>query len=483
MPRAVLWVLLAYLVPNLRVVAGSFLFDDLPLIVQNERLHSLSRLGEIWTHGYWPDRPGLTLYRPVTETLWSVLWTLGGGGPALFHWVTLALGAAALVLVYQVLADVSGRPRVAFVAALLFAVMPIHSEDIAAIAGINELLAAVFGLGAILLYRRGRLAWAFALFVLGVFSKESAATAALIALALPFLEKRKRPPLLRLALHGFASGLVVLVALWARKAVAEGLVFVPPIDNPMSLTGPGPRILTALWVQVLYLWRCVFPSVLSADYSYKAIPLVMNLGDTRAWVGIVLVLLTAWAFVARPAARVGIALWVIAFLPAANLLMAIGTAMGERLAYVPTMGVALLAAQGLVCLRGSRFVVAALVVAYGARTYVRNGDWHDPDIFYTKLAETSPGNAKALYSLGCLRSARGDDKAAVDCFDAAIRIFPPYPEALNNRGCSLVKLGRLEEAKASFRQCLRFNPAHAGAAASLQALEAGIPFVPKAPRI
>jgi hypothetical protein len=60
-PRAILWLLLACLLPNLGTLTGSFLYDDLPVIVQNERLHSLARLGEIWTHGYWPDRPGLTL--------------------------------------------------------------------------------------------------------------------------------------------------------------------------------------------------------------------------------------------------------------------------------------------------------------------------------------------------------------------------------------------------------------------------------------
>ncbi len=481
--HAAAWLLLAYLIPNIRVLWGSFLYDDIPLIVQNERLHSLSRLGEIWTHGYWPDRPGLTLYRPVTETLWSLLWSASGGTPALFHAVTLCLGAVALVLVYRLLVDVTGRPRLSFLASLLFAVLPIHSEDVAAIAGINELLAAVFGLGAVLLYRRGSLGPAFILFVLGVFSKESAAAVAILAIALRLIEPGPRPPLVRLALHGFAAGLVVLVALWARKAVAEGPVFVPPIDNPMSLTDPARRILTALWVQVLYVWRCLVPVTLSADYSYKAIPLVMSLRDPRAWAGLVLAAAGAWAALWRPALRTSVAFWVVPFLPAANILMAIGTTMGERLAYLPSIGFVLLLAQLLSRMPGRTVLAAILLAAYAGRSYVRNGDWHDPDIFYTKLADASPGNAKAQYCLGCLRSARGDDQAAVACFDRALKIFPPYPEALNNRGCSLVKLGRLEEAKSSFRQCLRFNPGHAGAAASLQALEAGIPFVPQKPRI
>ena len=46
----------------------------------------------------------------------------------------------------------------------------------------------------------------------------------------------------------------------------------------------GQRILTALWVQCMYLWKAVAPITLSADYSYKQIRLVMGPDDWRAWV-------------------------------------------------------------------------------------------------------------------------------------------------------------------------------------------------------
>ena len=127
--------------------------------------------------------------------------------------------------------------------------------------------------------------------------------------------------------------------------------------------------------------------------------------------------------------------------------------------------------------------MAALVLLFAARTAVRNRDWHDAEAFYPKLAQTSPGSAKTHYFLGCLKAARDDPAGAVAEYDQAIAIFPAYPEALNNRGCALLTLGRLAEAKASFRDCLVFNPSHTGAAASLASLEAGINFVPKKPRL
>jgi tetratricopeptide (TPR) repeat protein len=351
--------------------------------------------------------------------------------------------------------------------------------------GGNELLAAVFGLGAWLLYRRGKFVGSLVLFALAVFSKESAAAIAGLAFLSPWLQPGRHEPqnFRRLAIHGLSVAAVVALALWARTAVAEGPVFIPPIDNPMSLV-PGPqRILTALWTQVLYVGRTLFPVTLSADYSYKEIPLVMTLRDGRAWGGLLLAGLAMWSLIKWPTTRLGLACWIVLFLPAANLLMPIGTMMGERLVFLPSIGLVLFAAQNFVRLPGKEILLSALVLLFAARTYVRNQDWHDADAFYPKLAETAPGSTKTHYFLGCYKAARDDPAGALLEYNRALALFPAYPEALNNRGCILVVLGRLEEAKASFRDCLRFNPDHPGAAASLASLEAGITWVPKKPRI
>jgi len=484
-PFAWIWLILVFLLPNLGTLTGSFLYDDLPLIVQNERLHSLARLGEIWTHGYWPDRPGLTLYRPVTQTVWSFCWNLGAGNPWPFHVLNLVLGATVVVLVYRLLQDLRVPARQAFFAALIFAALPIHTEVTAAIVGSNELLAAVFGLGALLLYRRGAWLGSLLLFMLAVFSKESAAALAGLAFIFPWLESGPRPKLnrARLALHGATAAAVVGLALWTRATVAEGVVFIPPIDNPMSLVSAPQRILTALWIQVLYVTRTVVPLTLSADYSYREIPLVMGLHDGRAWIGLALVGLAVGAFLRWPATRLGLALWVLLFLPAANLLMPIGTMMGERLVFLPSLGLALLTVQGVARLPRKEVILAGLVLLFSARSVLRNRDWHNADAFYPKLAETSPGSAKTHYFLGCFKAARDDPGAALEEYDRAIALFPAYPEALNNRGCILITLGRLDEAKSSFRRCLQFNPTHRGAAASLSGLEAGLVLVPQKPSL
>jgi protein O-mannosyl-transferase len=475
-PRASLWLAGAFLLPNLGALACRFAFDDRVLIVENEplHLHSLRQLGAIWTSGYWPDARGQELYRPVVKTLWALAWAAGGGvHPAIYHAIGLAFGLAVVLLLYRFLLEVATPPRTAFIAALLFALLPIHTEATTSVVGSAETLAAAFALAALILYYRGRIGWALALFALAVFSKESTAAFAALPLAFPPKQLRRRASLLAAA----GTACVIAAALVAHHAVSRGSGAIPAIDNPASLLDPGRRLLTALWVQCLYLYKSVLPITLSADYSYKQIPLVMGLDAWRAWAGLGLAG-GALLLGLQRSYRAPVLAYAILFSVTSNVLFPIGTIMGERLAYAPTLGLALLAAILLARSRYWKTAVLAIALVFGARTAVRNLDWLNAQHFYTKLVETAPGSAKSYYSLGALRASHGDDLGAIEAYDRAIAIFPAYAEAYHNRGNSLVRLGRRAEAMESYRQCLRFDPGHAGAAYNLMQLQAGRPLNP-----
>jgi tetratricopeptide (TPR) repeat protein len=119
-----------------------------------------------------------------------------------------------------------------------------------------------------------------------------------------------------------------------------------------------------------------------------------------------------------------------------------------------------------------------VALVFAARTAVRNLDWLNADRFYTRLVETSPNSAKSYYSIGVLRSANGDDAAAIEAYDRAIAILPGYAAAFRNRGNALARLGRREEAMASYRECLRFDPENFAAATNLRQLQAGFAINP-----
>src|ERR1039458_2959628 len=74
--RAPLWLAAAFLVPNLGALACGFVFDDRVLLVENQSLHvqSLGQIAQIWKSGYWSNNRRRKLYRPVSQTVWALIW-------------------------------------------------------------------------------------------------------------------------------------------------------------------------------------------------------------------------------------------------------------------------------------------------------------------------------------------------------------------------------------------------------------------------
>lgn len=469
--RASWWLAAAFLIPNLGALMCGLVFDDHVLIVENKSLHiqSLRQLAHIWISGYWPDNRGLELYRPVAQTVWALTWAAGGGRhPALLHAISLALGLAAALLLYRFLLVVQTPPRTAFIAALLFALFPIHTDATTSVTGSAEPMAACFALCALIAYYRNRPVRALLLFALAVFSKESAAAFAALPLAFPRGSVRKRESWLAAA----GTAVVIAASLLAHHLLSRSSQ-VPLIDNPIAYVNVARRVLTALWVQCLYLFKTVAPITLSADYSYKQIPLVMGLGDWRAWAGLALVSGALFLAFRRPEFRPAVLAYAILFSPTANIIFPIGTIMGERLMFAPSLAVALLLAILLARSRYWKMALIAVALVFGLRTAVRNLDWLNSQRFDSSLVKTSPQSAKSHYSIGVERAANGDDVGAIEAYDRAIAIFPAYVEAFRNRGNAQARLGRRDEAMASYRQCLRLYPGDFACAYNLGELEAG----------
>lgn len=468
-----LWIALAFLLPNLVTVTGGFLYDDLSLVVEDATIHSLSGLEQIWTEPFWADRPLLTLYRPITKTAWLMVWLLGGGSPIPFHFLNLLLGTVIVLLLHEYLLELEIPPRVAFLAAFLFALFPIHVEATAPIFGSAELLAGAFALGALLLHRRNHRVLALVLFALAVYSKESAAALAAIGfLAIPGARRRYWA-------DGLAAAAIVVSMLVVRSLVSTGMEAIPAADNPMSLQSPVRRVISALWVQSLYLWKTYVPIHLSVEYSYKQIPLVVKMSDPRAIAGVAFLLASIWIAWKKRVYAPGVLAWWILFLPTANLLYPIGTMMAERLAYLPSAGAALVLATWLAkrkTLREPRnlYVLLAVVfLLYGGRTFVRNLVWTDADRFYAVLVADAPNSARAHFGRGVYLASKGKDAEAVEEYRRATEILPSFADAHFNRANALIRLGRDDEAIEAYKRVVRLAPGQTPAEQNLLVLLSG----------
>lgn len=82
---------------------------------------------------------------------------------------------------------------------------------------------------------------------------------------------------------------------------------------------------------------------------------------------------------------------------------------------------------------------------------------------YHQLLRADPQYANALHLLGVIAFQRDNSEVAIGLISQAIEIIPTFPSYHCNLGNVYSKMGRLDEAVASFRTTIEFNPHYAEA--------------------
>jgi len=472
--------------PYLNALQNGFTLDDEPVILRNTSVVS----GGVDCGLVFASPLFGRLYRPVTVLSYAINFATAGRAPSVFHATNIALHAAVSVLVFLLAEQLFSSSTVGFVAGALFAVHPIHTEAVTSIVGRAEVLAALFGLLAVLTASWGetaagrgaqvalRVGSAMA-FVLAVLSKESATT----VLPMMFFARvlTRRDPFWRGAWRELAAGdwiayiICLVVALGLRHAVLNGSaplsgslsIPVSRLDNPLAFVAPLDRIRSAFGILWDYFGLLHVPVVLSADYSYNQVPVITSWADPRWLAGAaVTAALLAAVFLHRSAGvRFAAALPLVTLSVTSNMFFPIGTIKAERLLYLPSVGWALLVAAAIAAgLRRARYQRAAAVgcviaiLAFGVRTWGRNADWRDKGALFWSLCESAPGSAKARVNCGVALQQRGLGVAAVEQYQAALAIYPEADQAALGIAIALQHDGKTDEAIRWFERAITLNP-------------------------
>jgi len=418
----------------------------------------------------------LRAYRPVTTLTFALNHALGGFDPLGYHVINVLLHAAMCVLLAIVLGRVTGEPRVAVLAALLFAAHPVHTEAVSSVVGRAEVLAALLGLGAwwlVLRARRaarGRSAWlagAALVLALGFLAKEHVAAIPGVVIAADLIAGLRITRSRAAEYVALSAGVAAALAL--RTVAMRGIWPTPDLlDNVLGAGPPGQRLLTALEVVALYARRLIWPLHLSADYSYRQIELATGPGDPGVLAGIAVVVgaaaIATWGWWhARPVC-LAIALAALPFTIVSNVFVPIGTVMAERLLYLPSAGFCLLVAGTADALGRRRratlasgVMVAVLVAFYASATVVRNRVWREPRGFFEAMVASAPRSARSHRELGLVYSDLGLDERAIAELQIALAILPGDMTSLYNLGNVLLHAGRPGEAIDAYRAALARN--------------------------
>jgi tetratricopeptide (TPR) repeat protein len=261
---------------------------------------------------------------------------------------------------------------------------------------------------------------------------------------------------------------------WQALAGGEWLAAERALDNPLVALPLGARLVNAVWVGLRYAGLLALPAHLAYDYSHQAIRLLSGAGDPRLWAALAVagLGLAAWIASARRSREVffGVGFALATFSVVSNVVVPIGTILGERLLYLPSLGFCLALAALLAgaaarlfrtpaaAARGLLAAVAVLVALHAARAADRVLDWRTENGLYLHDLSVNPGSFKIQSNAGAALAELGRHEEALRCFRAAIAIAPDFPAPWRGSVLSLIALGRFDEAAAAYAETLRFGP-------------------------
>ncbi|CAK1577847.1 unnamed protein product [Parnassius mnemosyne] len=479
---------------------GDFVHDDIPAIVTNGDVIGINSFKELFLNDFWgtpmSDASSHKSYRPLTTLSFRLNHVLAGLQPWWWHACNVSLHAACCALVTRACVAIARLQRpFAALAALLFAVHPVHTEAVAGVVGRADVLACIFFLLSLLVYHRPtsdkKCVWlSVVLGALSMLAKETGVTVLLLNLVIdfyrcwPFVQRsfysmKIDKKCTGLSVRTFKILAAVALLIYLRLALLQGTwPSFSPQDNPAAFHPSFlVRLMTFSYLAAFNWWLLLCPWTLSHDWQMGSVALITSGWDPRN-------LLTCAAFGAllflcyrcgadimnhrHTPAVIGVLLLVIPFLPASNLLLTVGFVIAERVLYTPSIGSVIITAYGVQLLWYSKpgtkaLLVVGLAVLVGsgvARTHRRNADWQDRATLLRSDLVTLPQNAKLHYNFANFLRETEQQENAIKHYKEALRLWPTYSSAHNNVG---TLLSGLENAEYHFLQAIKFNKHHANA--------------------
>jgi Tetratricopeptide repeat. len=491
-----------------------FVLDDHGIIKNNKITKSPVSWDNTVTIFSTPHRKGdfsdleNSLYRPFTKLLFNIEWNLfhanqdSYSAAHKFHIVNVLLYAITCLLIFWVLYEVFGKKwMLPFFITLLFTVHPIHTEVVANIKSSDEilsLLGIMIALRCIQLYAAGQKKFYIALaalgFLMGSYSKESTVVAVGLFPVFIFLFTS-----LSHKQNALISGIMLACSglfLWSRHNALSG--YPPPgplsaMDNYLVLCENGAsRFASAVNTLGHYLKTFLVPHPLSCDYSFATFRPVdfSHMGFLISF--IVLIALLVYGFLqwkkGNKVFAFGVWWFFVTMSITSNVFFLIGTSFGERLLFVPSLGLSILLVMlpalflkvknthsilnDLKTNSVLTLFVIIVSVAYAFKTITRNPDWKSDYKLFSRDIEYFPDATHLLFYMGnhlsgnerkevltdemtqlgfntqqINDSAKKESEKSIYYFNRSLSLFPALPsDGYNQLGKAYFNMGNLDSA-------------------------------------
>jgi len=454
------------------ILSGSFLnWDDLTLVANNERLThpTLKGLSLFWTEY---DTGFLALYTPMAYSVWWCLaWSFGLKSAVPFHATNLLLHACNVVLVFMLLQRLLGRcftgSRMligATLGACLYALHPMQAEPVCWISGFNNVIAATFGLYALVrlcdalqAQNRWRAGTWYLFATLGLLlafcSKPTALVIPLVAAILCILVLGES---IRRTIRWLAPWCVLMVPfVWIGQKVQDASYMTFPLYQ---------RLVVVADTVSFYTSKVLIPYHISADYG-RTPDFVLDRCTSQPLWPLALLLIAVSIYVWRRFRWLGaaLAISVVAIAPTSGIIpffFQSYSTVANRYFYVAMLGPALLLGA-VVCLHQTRKAIAAWtfgLALLGAMTVHATIAWQGT---YFWAEDMLQGNPHSLVGNLCMAGTLAHDRyfeQARPYFDEARKSNPAHPRLLLGLGMFYLETKQPGEALTCLMFLLKQNP-------------------------
>ncbi len=488
-----------------------YVLDDLPTIQGNRFVQQgIKGFKDILTTRAWDGYNkdiNIAAYRPMQLICYAIEYQfLGRADSRVSHLVNIFYYAVLSVYLYF-LFQLLFRNRNMGLAALItafFIVHPLHSEVVSNLKSRDELLCLMFSILATFhlvkfvdTQKTWQMGLAVFLYFLALLSKETPVVfIPIIPLTLYFFRKELSIGKIIYYTLPFVMALGVFVLIrykvfdWAGGKAFQHTHLQNPI---LAAQGFSQITGTKFWVLGKYIQLLFFPHPLTFTYFYNGIPLTkltdwQSLLSIAFYVGIGL--LAIKQFKERTVLSYGILVYLIAIALFSNFFVKIGDAMGERLAFTPSLGYCIVMGflfskflnispemenVGAFFKENTRkitsllalLVLAVLIMGYSWKTHTRNMAWHDNTTLCLTDYPTSPESYILNRQLGLTYFSYVDTvatnkpenlKQALFYFTKAVALDPSNPALWLKYGEAQQRNNEFTSAQVSLQQSLQRDP-------------------------
>lgn len=437
-------------------------------------------------------------YRPLTPVMFALEWQIFGHNPMIGHLFNILLFGLLVIILFNTIYKLLNNSEyatnagwIAFITALLFTAHPIHTECVANIKGRDEIMALLFSLSALYYslktydtQHKKYMVFAAILFFFGLMSKENTITyLAIIPLALILFRGVK----ITTSLKYVAPLLISTITFLAIRTSVLGFdfggaplelmnnPFLKIVDNTYVPFSLSEKMATIVFTLGKYISILFFPHPLTHDYYPRHIEL-MSWSDISVILSVVLYVILGFValkyFTKNKIVSFSILYFVITLSIVSNIVFPVGTNMGERFMFMPSLGFCFAIASVVAQFNKKPWVQYLLFIAIGLfciKTVTRNLVWKDDFTLFTTDVKTSKKSAKLLNAAGGALSTEAlneKDSAkrtkmledANGYLSEAIKIHPNYKNAHLILGNVNYYLKNYEKSVQYYQNALAIDP-------------------------